>query len=53
MKKVCDWLTANKLSLNVSKSNLVLFHPPRMKPNKQLDIRINNETVSEKNVQNI
>ena len=25
--KLCEWLNSNKLSLNVSKSNFVIFHP--------------------------
>jgi hypothetical protein len=28
---VRDWLCANKLSLNIEKSNYVLFHPPQRK----------------------
>ena len=27
LRKVCEWLNTNKLSLNTSKSNFVLFHP--------------------------
>ena len=29
--KVSEWLIANKLTLNVSKSNFVIFHPPQRK----------------------
>ena len=29
LKLVANWLSANKSSLNVSKSNLLLFHPPK------------------------
>ena len=25
--KIVDWLTANKLSLNVKKTNFIIFHP--------------------------
>ena len=25
--KIVDWLTANKLSLNVKKTNYIIFHP--------------------------
>ena len=28
---VCDWLTSNKLSLNVKKTNFVIFHPYQKK----------------------
>ena len=27
LRKVCEWLNTNKLSLNKSKSNFVIFHP--------------------------
>ena len=26
-QKLYDWLTANKLTLNIKKSNFVIFHP--------------------------
>jgi hypothetical protein len=29
--KVNNWLCANKLSLNINKSNFVIFHPPQKK----------------------
>ena len=31
--KLYDWLTSNKLTLNISKSNFIIFHPKRKKPN--------------------
>ena len=31
LKHVSDWLTANKLTLNIKKSNFVLFHPYQKK----------------------
>ena len=27
LKKVCEWLAINKLTLNISKSNFVIFRP--------------------------
>ena len=32
LKKVCDWLNANKLTINVKKSNFVIFRPSQKKP---------------------
>ena len=29
--EVSEWLNTNKLSLNVEKSNYVIFHPPQQK----------------------
>ena len=31
--KLYDWLTSNKLTLNISKSNFVIFHRKQKKPN--------------------
>ena len=32
LKKVCKWLDSNCLALNISKTNFVIFHSPRNKP---------------------
>ena len=31
LKKVKKWLDANRLSLNIDKTDFVIFHPPRIK----------------------
>ena len=31
--KLYDWLTSNKITLNISKSSFVIFHPKQKKPN--------------------
>ena len=38
--KVYDWLNANKLTLNIKKSNFVIFHLPQKKLNYQINIKI-------------
>ena len=38
--KVCEWLNANKLSLNTGKSNFVVFHPYQCKANIDVDLKI-------------
>ena len=47
---VCEWLSANKLSLNAKKSNFVIFHPSNKKLNYQVDIKMldssSNELIS-------
>ena len=48
LHKVSDWLAANKLSLNVGKSNFIIFSLGNKK--KSLNILINNLPVSEKTV---
>ena len=40
LKLVFDWLCANKLSLNVNKSNFVLFHPYQKKMVSSLSVYI-------------
>ena len=45
---VSNWLNANKLSLNVSKSSFILFHPPQKKVN-QTTLQIQNKIIPEKN----
>ena len=44
LSKVATWLYANKLSLNVKKSNFFLFHPPqRRAQNIDLHLSIDNQ----------
>ena len=38
--KIYDWLTANKLSLNIKKSNFVIFHSYQKRPDYQVDLKI-------------
>jgi len=42
LNSVHTWLCANKLSLNIDKSNFVIFHPPQKKLPHQPQIFINN-----------
>ena len=39
LRKVCEWLNTNKLSLNTSKSNFVVFHPFQGKPDYNVTIK--------------
>ena len=45
--KVGDWLDANKLSLNTSKSNVVIFHPYQHKPDCTIQLEIYNNDLKE------
>ena len=38
--KIVDWLTANKLSLNVKKTNYIIFHPYQKRLNYDVNIKI-------------
>ena len=48
LQKVSEWLIANKLSLNVSKSNMVMFRTHTKKIRYRISLKINNETINEK-----
>ena len=45
---ITNWLIANKLSLNVKKSNLVLFNVSKKKKKKDINLFINNEKLETK-----
>ena len=38
--KLSDWLIANKLTLNIKKSNFVIFHPYQKRLDYQIDLKI-------------
>ena len=40
LENVCDWLLANKLTLNAKKSNYVLFHPRQRVTTIHLNIKV-------------
>ena len=39
LQKVCDWLNANKLTINAKKSNFVIFRPSQKKLSYQINIQ--------------
>ena len=41
LKSLCTWLRANKISLNASKTELIIFRDPRKKPTYSMKIKIN------------
>ena len=41
LQSIYKWLCINKLSLNIDKSNFVIFHPPQKKLNYNVQIMIN------------
>ena len=47
LSHVSNRLNANKLSLNISKSSFIWFHPPQKKVN-QITIKIHNKQITEK-----
>ena len=48
LKKLSTWLKANKLSLNVNKTNYILFHRARIKlPDAFLNVYMSNSTLTQ------
>ena len=45
---VNNWLCVNKLSLNIDKSNFVIFHPSQKKVQYPINLIINNKILEEK-----
>ena len=46
LNKVCDWLAANKLSINIAKTKYMLFHFPQKKIDFILHLRIRNTEIT-------
>ena len=40
LENVCDWLLAKRLTLNIDKSNYVLFHPHQRKTGTDINLRV-------------
>ena len=40
LSNVYDWLTTNKLSLNIKKSNFVIFRPSQKKLNYEVNLKV-------------
>ena len=49
LKNVCNWLKANKISLNAGKTELVIFRHPNKKINYEFKIKINSQKIYESN----
>ena len=46
LKSVCKWLKANKISLNASKTEMLVFRDPRRKIDFDLNIRIDGKKIT-------
>ena len=49
LQEVFSWLCANKLSLNIEKSNYVIFRTPQKLVNYSINLMINNQTLTHGN----
>ena len=50
LHNIKTWLQSNKLSLNIDKSNFIIFHPPRKRCNYTMNIVINDKPLKQKQV---
>ena len=49
LHEVFNWLCANKLSLNIEKSNYVIFRPPQKLVNYPINLKINSQILMHEN----
>ena len=49
LKKVQKWLDTNRLSLNVDKTNFVIFHPPSVQIPEPVIVRFGREKIQREN----
>ena len=49
LKKVKKWLDANRLALNIDKTNFVIFHSPRTKLPEPVIIRFCRKKIHQEN----
>ena len=47
ISKVSEWFNANKLSLNIKKTKLILFRSSNKKPKHEIKLRINDENIKQ------
>ena len=47
LKSVCEWMKCNRLALSVSKTNFILFHSSKLKPNQSFSIKIDDVCVKQ------
>jgi len=46
-KSVAQWMKCNRLALNISKTNFILFQSSKRKPNQSLRIKIDDTLIKE------
>ena len=49
LDKLYLWLNVNRLSLNIDKTNFIVFHPYNKPTKKRITIKINKKAINEKN----
>ena len=47
LKSVAEWMKCNRLALSISKTNFILFHSRKLKPNQSLRIKIDDTPIKQ------
>ena len=47
LKSVVEWMKCNRLALSISKTNFILFHSNKLKPNQSLRIKIDDAPIKQ------
>ena len=47
LKSVAEWMKCYQLALSISKTNCILFHSRKLKPNQSLRIKIDNALIKQ------
>ena len=47
LKMVSDWLMANKVSLNIDKTNFIIFHPPQKVKGHIVKLKVSNREIAQ------
>ena len=53
LNKLYLWLNVNRLSLNIDKTNFIIFHPFNKPMKKRITIKINTKAIRKKNLSSI
>ena len=48
LNKLYLWMNVNRLSLNIDKTNYIIFHPYKKPMKRHITIKINNKAINEK-----
>ena len=47
LQSVAEWMKCNRLALSISKTNFILFHSSKLKPNQSLRIKIDDALIKQ------
>ena len=47
LQSVAEWMKCNRLALSISKTNFILFHSSKLKPNQSLRVKIDDALIKQ------